>query len=80
MIQINLQNELVKFFEFAIDHLESDEAIGSIDELFQKWRQNIEFIETLADVRQGIEDERTGNAESIADAFADIRKRLGAMR
>ena len=41
--------------------------------MVQLWRKDMEYSETLEDVRQGSLDEASGLAEPAATAFSDIR-------
>ena len=73
----SIQSELRDFVQFASRRVESGDDRSSLEELVTQWRQGIEYAETVADVRQGIIDDAQGKAQPLADAFADVRKKLG---
>jgi hypothetical protein len=39
-----------------------------------------EYEATVADIREGLKDYAIGRAESLSDAFADIRRQLAKLR
>lgn len=71
------QSELRDFVQFASRRVESGDDHSSLEELVRQWRQGSEYAEALADVRQGIIDDAQGKAQPLADAFADVRRKLG---
>ena len=73
----SIQSELRDFVQFASHRVASGDDRLSLEELVRQWRQGAEYAETVADVRQGIIDDAQGKAQPLADAFADVRKKLG---
>ncbi len=71
------QSELRDFVQFASRRVESGDDCSSLEELVRQWRQGSEYAEAVADVRQGIIDDAQGRAQPLADAFADVRRKLG---
>ncbi len=69
--------ELQSFGQFATSRIECGDAGESVEDLVQQWRSDSEQAEVVGDVRQGLPDDAEGRAESVADAFADIRRHLG---
>ena len=49
----------------------------SLEELVRQWRLGTEYAEAVADVQQGIIDDAERKAQTIANAFAEIRSKLG---
>lgn len=56
---------------------DSGEVIRAGIDLLRRAAELREYDETVADVRQGIEDFKQGKGQSVSDAFADIRRDLG---
>ena len=73
----SIQSELRDFVQFASRRVESGDDRLSLEELVKQWRQNAEYTEAVADVRQGVIDDAQGKAQLLADAFADVRRKLG---
>lgn len=49
----------------------------SLEELVRQWRLGTEYAEAVADLQQGIIDDAERKAQTIANAFAEIRSKLG---
>ncbi len=77
MITHSIQSELQEFVRFASRHVEQGADFSSVEELVKRWRQNSEYAEAVADVRQGILDEAECKSQLLSDAFAEVRKKLG---
>jgi hypothetical protein len=77
METLSIAHQLQNFFQFASRRIEAENTALSLEELVQQWRKDMEYSETLQDVRQGILDEASGLAEPAAMAFSDIRRQLG---
>lgn len=73
----SIQSELRDFVQFASRRVESGDDRSSLEELVKQWREAAEYNEAVADVRQGIIDDAQGKAQPLADAFADVRRKLG---
>jgi len=73
----SIQSELQEFVRFASRHVEQGADFSSVEELVKHWRQNSEYAEAVADVRQGILDEAACKSQPLADAFAEVRNKLG---
>ena len=73
----SIQSELQEFVRFASRHVEQGADFSSVEELVKHWRQNSEYVEAVADVRQGILDEAECKSQPLSDAFAEVRKKLG---
>lgn len=71
-----IKHELQDFVQFANRRIETGEA-DSIEELVHQWRHDAEYLATVADIRQGINDYDEGQAEPIDNAFQEIRLKLG---
>lgn len=72
-----IQTELRNFVQFATQRVETGELCSSLEELVQQWRRDTEYVETVADVRQGIADDADGKTQPVADAIAEVRQKLG---
>lgn len=70
-------SDLQDFVRFATTRIERGKSGESIEDLVREWRNDSEFAETVADVRQGFVDHAAGRAESVESVFADIRRQLG---
>ncbi len=73
----SIQTELLDFVQFASQRVERGDECSSLEELVRQWRSDTEYAEAVADVRQGIEDDAVGKAQSIEDAFDEVRRKLG---
>lgn len=73
----SIQSELRDFVQFASRLVENGDDGSSLEELVRQWRQDAEYNKAVADVRQGIIDDAQGKAQPLADAFADVRRKLG---
>ena len=73
----SIQAELQEFVRFASRRAEQGADFSSVEELVKHWRQNSEFTEAVADVRQGILDEAAGKSQPLSEAFAEVRNKLG---
>ncbi len=72
-----IQSELQEFVRFASRRVEQGADFSSIEELVKHWRQNSEYTEAVADVRQGIADEVACKSQPLSDAFVEVRRKLG---
>lgn len=73
----SIEHELQEFVQFATRRIERGAVDESVETLLQQWRTDVEFSQTLADVRQGIKDKASGLSEPSDQVFADIRQQLG---
>ena len=73
----SIQSELQAFVRFASRHVEQGADFSSVEELVKHWRQNSEYAEAVADMRQGILDGAACKSQPLSDAFAEVRNRLG---
>jgi hypothetical protein len=73
----SIQSELQDFVQFASQRVLSGDDCLSLEALVSEWRQGAEYRETIADVGQGIQDEVQGKAQSVAESFAEVRRKLG---
>lgn len=70
-------NELQRFTEFARQKLNNGGA-DSLAALVSQWEQSRrEYREAVADIQQGQADYAAGKGKPVAEAFADIRAKLG---
>ncbi len=69
--------QLDEFHRFARERLSQGEPELSIEDCLRLWRARVEYEETVAAVRQGVEDFEAGRFRSLEEADAEIRKRLG---
>jgi hypothetical protein len=65
------------FREFARRQLANGGADLTIDELFDRWRQECELDATLQSVERSMAEFDAGLSQSLEDADADIRRQLG---
>ena len=72
-----IQYELQEFVQFATRRIASGQAARTVEELVQQWRGDSDYLQAIADVRQGIADEAAGRAVSVSEAFASIRGQVG---
>lgn len=77
MLTSSITSELQNFVRFATRRIEQGDNAESLEELVEQWRRDSEFVEAVADVRQGLADDAADRAESASTAFADIRRQLG---
>jgi hypothetical protein len=73
----SLRRELGEFLQFATRRIEHGAGIESVEDLVQEWRSDSEFVQTVADIRQGMADKAAGLSEPADKVFADIRRQLG---
>ena len=73
----SIQSKLQEFVRFASYRVEQGEDFSSVEDPVKHWRQNSEYAEAVADVRQGIADEAACKAQPLSDAFAEVRRKLG---
>ena len=73
----SIPSELRDFVQFASRLFENVDDGLSLEELVRQWRQDAEYNKAVADVRQGIFDDAKGKAKPLADAFANLRLKLG---
>lgn len=73
----SIKNDLLDFVKFATRRIERGDGGKSVEDLVQQWRSGSEFAEAVADVRQGLMDDADRRAESVTDAFAEVRRQLG---
>lgn len=69
--------ELEDFARFAADRLRHGDNVPSLEECLRQWRADCEFQETVADVRQSLDDCASGRTKPLDQAFDDVRRRLG---
>jgi hypothetical protein len=67
------------FREFALRKLRNG-GIPSLEECLRLWREEVEEQETLESIRRGEADFEAGRYCTVAEAEAEIRRRLEAMR
>ena len=77
MTSHSIHSELQEFVRFASHRVEQGADFSSVEDLVKHWRQNSEYAEAVADVRQGIADEAACKAQPLSDAFAEVRRKLG---
>lgn len=64
-----------QFDDFALVEIRS----GGVTSPEQCLCDGREFQETVAAIREGLEESRSGRSQSVEDAFADIRRELGLL-
>ena len=69
--------ELEDFTRFAAERLSQGDSVPSLEECLRQWRVDCEFHETVADVRQSLDDCAAGLTKPLDQAFDDVRRRLG---
>ena len=73
----SIQSELRDFVQFVSRRVENGDDRLSLEEFVRQWRLGAEYAEAVADVQQGIIDDAQGKAKPLADAFAEVRRKLG---
>ena len=71
------ESDIQAFSEYLRAEIANGGADLSLAELAARWEAERETQETLADIRQGEADIEAGRGKPVAEAFSDIRKRLG---
>ena len=71
------ESDIQAFSDYARAEITNGGAELSISELAAKWEAEREIQETLGDIRQGEGDIAAGRGKPVAEAFADIRAKLG---
>ena len=69
--------EFQSFVQFATSRIESGVEAESVESLVQQWRDNREYDQTVADIRQALDDDAHGRSQAAAATFSDIRRQLG---
>lgn len=69
--------ELDDFTRFAAERLSHGDSVPSLEECLRQWRADREFQETVADVRQSLDDCANDHVKPLDQAFDDVRRRLG---
>ena len=73
----SVKQEFQEFVQFATRSIERGDAGETVEDLVQQWRSDAEYAQAVADVRQGLADDAEGQAESVAQVFAEVRRQLG---
>ena len=76
-----LQDDLVRFQQFAAQKLESGSA-SSLEQLFDLWLlehpSDEQAAADLASIEQGISDADAGRVTPVGESFEEVRKALGS--
>ena len=59
----SIKTDLQDFVQFATHRIERGDSSESVEALVQQWRTDVEFSQTVADIRQGLADKAAGLAE-----------------
>jgi hypothetical protein len=70
------RDDVADFHRFADERLAQGEVLSLVD-LVALWEEEREIRETAADIRASLEDYAAGRVAPLADAFANVRKKLG---
>ncbi len=65
------------FQQFAKHQIGNVVGELSLQQLLNAWEMKRESEETAEDIRQGISDIEAGEGKPVAQAFADVRGKLG---
>lgn len=71
------RSELDSFYRFASSRVEEG-GVESLPECLKLWR--IEREETIAAIKEGLEDVAAGRTQPLDEAIAEIRDELGLPR
>ena len=69
--------EISEFTEFLRTAMQEGRNSKSISEFAAEWELQRERTETLNDIQQGEVDIQAGRGKPAAQAFEDVRKKLG---
>ena len=75
-----LIEQINSFHAFAIQQANNGGATLTIDEVYDRWRQEQELEETIADVRRGLEQLERGEGMSLNELRDKLHQRLGRDR
>ena len=65
------------FRQFAKQQLGNADGDLSLQQILNAWEMRRESEETVEDIRRGISDIEAGEGKPVAQAFADVRRKLG---
>ncbi len=68
--------EIDEFRAFAVSQLNQD-GISSLSDCIRLWEEKREFEESVAGIRESMEDIAAGRTKPLDQAFEDIRQDLG---
>lgn len=68
--------ELKSFTEFVSQRMAEDSSL-SLRDCLDRWQEEREREETIADMRQSLADIEAGRVRSLEEADVEIRRRLG---
>ncbi len=68
--------DLDDFREFAIEAINNGD-VATLAECVRLWEDHRDYEETVAAIREGLEDSAAGRTQPVDEAFADIRRELG---
>jgi hypothetical protein len=71
------REELEEFQHFADSKL-SNGGAESLADLVRQWEARRDYQETVADIKESHEDLAAGRVVPADEAFADVRKKMGA--
>lgn len=69
--------EIESFSRFASQRLKQGESLPSLEECLRQWRAESELRETVSEIQQSLDDVAQGRVKPVAQAFDDVRRRLG---
>lgn len=70
------QTEIDAFRDFAMEKVNNG-GVESLAECLRMWEDHREYEESVAAIREGLEDVAAGRTKPVDEAFADIRRELG---
>ncbi|MGD9858309.1 MAG: hypothetical protein AB7U20_25490 [Planctomycetaceae bacterium] len=70
------QNELKAFYRFAMVMIDRD-RVSSLDECLQLWRDDREFAETIAAIKESEEESAAGLTKTLDEVEAELRAEFG---
>ncbi|MFV2067986.1 MAG: hypothetical protein ACC645_13515 [Pirellulales bacterium] len=71
------EEDIDAFQQFAKQQIGNAATNLSLQQLLSAWEMKRELEETADAIRQGISDIEAGKGKPVAQAFADVRKKLG---
>ncbi len=71
------ESEIDAFGHFAKEQIGAGGVGVSFQQILDKWQAKREAEAVADDIRQGIADIEAGKGKPVAQAFADVREKLG---
>jgi hypothetical protein len=74
------ETDIDAFQQFAKQQIGNAAGDLSLQQLVNAWEMQRESDGTAEDIRQGISDIEAGKGKPVAQAFADVRRKLGTAK